>query len=411
MLGLSTYSPAIVTAKQWYLGPGQQPQTVAGGYDSELEDRLFDEIEWPTDGYRLFEIGHFIGDRDWFDGEWESNCIFIPRNLVEQIGGMDESFSAPGGGFVNLDFFERMVGTPGVTHVTMLGEGSFHQVHGGTTTNLAEPDQLIRSFDDQYEELRGRRFQVPMQRAHFVGSLSPAARRTKARRMNRFDVFRNAHIRASDRRPSRPAPVPEDLRMDFIDAFWRSGEWHRTKWLGKPTHRAPTDLFVFQELIFDLRPDWIVETRTGTGGRTLFLASICDLIGTGQVLSIDDYPLGDPPDHPRITYLRAAPADERTAERVREIVGQAAVNLVVLGGAGGPQVEGAFRNLAPLVPVGSYVVIEDTILGGNPVWPAFGSRPWVTVREIANKGEFVPDPTLERLALTFNAGGFLRRVR
>ena len=116
---------------------------------SAIEDRLFEQIEWPTDGYRLFEIGHFIGDRDWFDGMWESNCIFVPRALLEQVGGMDEGFSMPGGGFVNLDFFERMVSSPGVNLVDILGEGSFHQLHGGTTTNatelggLSEPDQVL----------------------------------------------------------------------------------------------------------------------------------------------------------------------------------------------------------------------------------------------------------------------------
>jgi cephalosporin hydroxylase len=411
MLGLSTYAPAIVSAKQWYLGPGQQPEMVAGGYDRELEDRLFAEIDWPTDGYRLFEIGHFIGDRDWFDGDWESNCLFVSRILLEQVGGMDETFSAPGGAFVNLDFFERLVVAPGVNQVTILGEGSFHQVHGGTTTNAAEPDDLIESYDEHYEKLRGRRFQVPQQMPHYIGALPPAARRTKPRRMNSFQLFRNAHIERSDRRPSRPVPIPQDLKTEFIDAFWRSGEWHRATWLGKPVHRAPTDLFTYQELIVRLRPDWIVETRTGAGGRALFLASICDLIGGGQVLSIDDYPFADPPEHPRITYLRAAPAAESTTQQVREIVEGRPVDLVILGAAGGPQVEAAFRNLAPLVPVGSYVVVEDTILGGNPVWPAFGSRPWVMVRGIADEGEFVPDPTLERLGLTFNAGGFLRRAR
>ena len=44
----------------------------------------------------------------------------------------------PGGGYVNLDFFERVANAPGVNLVTLLGEGSFHQVHGGTTTNGAE---------------------------------------------------------------------------------------------------------------------------------------------------------------------------------------------------------------------------------------------------------------------------------
>jgi cephalosporin hydroxylase len=57
------------------------------------------------------------------------------------------------------------------------------------------------------------------------------------------------------------------------------------------------------------------------------------------------------------------------------------------------------------------VVVEDTILGGNPVWPAFGSRPALAVEEIVQEGDFVHDRSLERFALTFNVGGFLRRVR
>jgi cephalosporin hydroxylase len=411
MLALSTYPPAVVATKQWYLGPGQQPQTVAGGYDSKIEDQLFAQIDWPTDGYRLFEIGHFIGDRDWFDGDLESNCIFVPRALLEQVGGMDESFSTPGGGFVNLDFFERMVGSPGITLVTLLGEGSFHQVHGGTTTNAAEPDELVRCLDDQYEELRGRRFRVPLHQAHYVGSLAPAARRTKLRRMSSLRHFRNAHVQVDGHLPSRPLPVPEELRTDFIEAFWRSREWHRTPWLGKWTHRPPTDLFVYQELICRLRPDWIVETRTGSGGRALFLASICDLIDRGQVLSIDRYRLGDAPDHPRITYLRADPAAEATAAEVRKTVGHEPRALVIIGGAARDQVIRAFRNYAPLVPMGSYVVIEDTILQGKPVWPDFGDGPWLAARDVIQEGEFVADRSLERFALTFNAGGFLKRVR
>jgi len=90
--------PAIVVTQQWYVGPGQQPDAMNAGYDQAYEDELFREIEWPLDGYRLFDIGHFIGDRDWFDGLWESNCIFVPRKLLEQYGAFDESFSMPGGG-------------------------------------------------------------------------------------------------------------------------------------------------------------------------------------------------------------------------------------------------------------------------------------------------------------------------
>ena len=113
MLGLATYAPAVVVDPAVVRrARASSRDAVPSGYDQDYEDRLFDQIDWPTDGYRLFEIGHFIGDRDWFDGEWESNCIFVPRELLEQVGGMDESFSMPGGGFANLDFFERMVGSP-----------------------------------------------------------------------------------------------------------------------------------------------------------------------------------------------------------------------------------------------------------------------------------------------------------
>jgi cephalosporin hydroxylase len=202
--------------------------------------------------------------------------------------------------------------------------------------------------------------------------------------------------------------VPEEQRAEFIDAFWRSGEWHRAKWLGKSTHRAPTDLLAYQELIYRLRPDWIVETRTGAGGRALFLASVCDLVGSGQVLSIDDYPLAEAPEHPRITYLRSSPTSEHTAAQVREIAGERA--LLILGAAEYPEVVKAFENYAQLVPVGSYVVIEDTILGGRPVWTGFGRGPWRAAQKAVRDGGFVHDPSLE-YALTFNPGGFLKRVR
>jgi len=410
-LGLSTYPPAVVTARHWYIGPGQQPQVLAGGYDQEVEDRLFDEIDWPTDGYRLFEISHPIGARDWFDGEWESNCIIVPRELIDQVGGMDESFAMPGGGFVNLDLYERMLSSPGVNLVTLLGEASFHQAHGGTTTNLADHDErrtLIRSYEDHYEELRGRRFRVPNQRAHYLGSMPPPARRTRRRRMG-ADQFRAAH--PQDRRPSRPEPMPDELRTEFIDAFWRTGEWHETPWLGTRTHRPPTDLFAYQELVSRLRPEWVLETRTGTGGRALFLASICDLLGHGRVLSIDDNPRPSPPEHPRITYLQADPAAEATAAEARGLVGDPPHALVIIGGAGSPEVTAAIHNYAPLVQVGSYMVVEDTVLDGIPTWPAFGSGPMAAVNELVDELEFAPDHTLERYGLTFNTGGFLKRVR
>ena len=138
LAGLRTYEPAIVATQQWYVGPGQQRDAMDHGYDEEYEDRLFDAIQWPHAGYRLFEIGHFVGDRDWLDGVWESNCMFVTRKQLEQVGGFDESFSMAGGGYANLELYERLGTSPDITVATIIGEGSFHQVHGGTTTNQTD---------------------------------------------------------------------------------------------------------------------------------------------------------------------------------------------------------------------------------------------------------------------------------
>jgi cephalosporin hydroxylase/glycosyltransferase involved in cell wall biosynthesis len=416
MAGLATYAPAIVVTQQWYVGPGQQGNQQETGYDRRYEDRLFERIEWPVDGYRLFDISHFIGDRDWLDGLWESNCMFVPRKLLEQAGGYDEGFAMAGGGYANLDFYERMGSTPGVNVVTILGEGSFHQLHGGMTTNQLDSDgrrERIYSYADQYAELRGRPFKGPGKTIHYVGTMFQGARRTRARRMT-ASAFCEARIATGpDGRPTGPSPIPDELTADFTDAFWHSLAWRDTTWLGRKVYKAPTDLVVYQELIHRVRPDWIIETGTGGGGRALFLASVCDLVEHGHVLSIDRRLGQDLPRHPRITYIEGLAHEEDAVRQVKGAVGADPHALVILGSAGSHlRMIDEFEAFHALVPVGSYAVVEETIVNGHPVWPGFGAGPFeATKRILAAHGNFASDPKMEKYALTFNPGGFLKRLR
>ena len=300
LAGLRTFEPAIVATQQWYVGPGQQGEDLETGYDRAYEDRLFDTIDWPHDGYRLFEISHFIGDRDWFDGLWESNCMFVPRSLLEQVGGFDERFSMAGGGYANLELYERLGSAPDVTVTTIIGEGSFHQLHGGTTTNQADPVERrarVFGYSRHYAEQRGRPFAGPGKPLHYVGRMpSPSVRRTKSRR--RTAPLFPAPLVEGDGPPEQALPVPDDLETAFLEAVWQNMPWTRTTWLGRAIASAPTDLLAYQEVIASVRPDWIVETGTGDGARTLFLASICELVGHGEVLSIDDDARRRPPSPP-----------------------------------------------------------------------------------------------------------------
>jgi cephalosporin hydroxylase len=414
MAGSRAYAPAVVAVQQWYVGPGQQPDMMIEGYDQPMEDRLFEQIAWPDDGYRLFEVAHFIGGRDWFDGLWESNCVFVPRKLLEQVGGFDDTFSMPGAGYANLDMYERLAATPGVRVATILGEASFHQLHGGTTTNLSPVDDRktrVASYSAHYEELRGRPFLGPEQPMHYVGSMSKASRRTKPRRMT-ADLFKAMVATDPDGRPERDVPLAEELRSTMIDAVWQSGAWKQGSWLGTPVHKLPTDLMAYQELVSHVRPDVIVETGTGNGGRALFFASICELLGHGRVISVDPKESHHRPVHERITYVLGQPIDDDVVARVHELTGPEPHGLVILGSRRAKvRTLMEFGHYESLVRPGSYVVVEETMVNGRPVWPGFGPGPGEAVEQVLNtRSDFASDPAFERYGLTFNPGGFLRRL-
>ena len=131
---------AMVEVRGWHLGPKWQPESVMEGYDHEEERRLLQAIGWPENGYRLWEVAASTPQvsRGYADPAPESNCIFLSRDLFFETGGFDERSREPGGGLVNLDFFSRAVATAGCVF-TLLGEGTFHQVHRGAATGLSKP--------------------------------------------------------------------------------------------------------------------------------------------------------------------------------------------------------------------------------------------------------------------------------
>ncbi len=167
----------IIAVRRFHLGPGHQPRTIRDGYSEDVEDRLLTRIRWPEEPYRIFEIGTSIDSvpMDWFGGIHESNCLIVQRRLYKAIDGSDESFHLPGGGFLNLDTFSRSLEVAGTQLVALLGEGSFHQIHGGITSN-ADPDEAqrrVQKYREQYRRIRGREYVAPESPIEFFGTLHP----------------------------------------------------------------------------------------------------------------------------------------------------------------------------------------------------------------------------------------------
>jgi glycosyltransferase involved in cell wall biosynthesis len=183
LLAIRAHQPGscLVATLGWHLGPELQGRSVQSGYGHAAEDRLLAQIDWPQDGYRLFEVATLAGssDRGWFQPISESNCLVVSSDVFGQLGGYDERFDAPGGGLVNLDFFARACTEPGVALVVLLGEGTFHQFHGGVATSQP-PERFAELWDrwaEQYRQLRGRAWLVPRQAPSYLGTVPRAALR------------------------------------------------------------------------------------------------------------------------------------------------------------------------------------------------------------------------------------------
>ncbi len=177
----------VVAARYFYMGPGEQPETILQGYDQAAEDALLQRIDWPEQGYRLFEVGTPLAggaaNITWFNRMFESNCLFMSREHYFAVGGSDERFDLPGGGFLNLDLYKRALDAESAVSVQLVGEGSFHQVHGGTTTNSErlERDLRLASYLQQYETLRGHKRLLSDKPLHFLGHLPTQASKIHVR--------------------------------------------------------------------------------------------------------------------------------------------------------------------------------------------------------------------------------------
>jgi cephalosporin hydroxylase len=208
-----------------------------------------------------------------------------------------------------------------------------------------------------------------------------------------------------------------DVVERFTEAYYEGalfGETRaNTRWLGVRTDKCPMDLWIYQELLHELRPGLVVETGTAFGGSALFFASMLDLLGHGKVVTVDVQPQDGRPEHPRIEYVTGSSVDADTFEHVRGRAEGAGTVLVVLDSDHRKEhVLEELRLYAPLVTPGSYLVVEDTILNGHPVSPDFGPGPMEAVEEfLREEPAFTADRGREKLYLTFNPNGYLRRAR
>jgi cephalosporin hydroxylase len=213
----------------------------------------------------------------------------------------------------------------------------------------------------------------------------------------------------SEKAPAQPTTTDRFTQLYYDD----NTTWRTTYWLGVQTAKCPLDLWIYQEILMETRPDLIIEAGTHMGGSALFLASMCDLLSNGEIVTIDISELPDRPSHPRITYVLGSSTDPDVLAELKLKLDAADRVMVILDSDHSEgHVFDELTTLGPLVTPGCYLIVEDTIVNGNPVLPEFGPGPAEAVtRYLSDRStQFVVDYDREKFHLTFNAGGYLRRT-
>ena len=181
---------------------------------------------------------------------------------------------------------------------------------------------------------------------------------------------------------------------------------------GIPTMKNPLDFWIYREILWESKPDFIIEIGNLYGGSTLALAHICDLIGSGRVVGVDS-------DHQNIS------AKAKAHPRISLLTGEACeifplVQTNVPAGASVLVIDDSLHThdhtlkvletYAGVVSVGNYFIVEDGICHhGLDVGPKPG--PYEAVDAfVRNNKNFIIDRTKENFGITWNPKGYLKRI-
>jgi cephalosporin hydroxylase len=204
----------------------------------------------------------------------------------------------------------------------------------------------------------------------------------------------------------------ELLSREWLRVGWDQKYPYTFSWFGRPVIQLPEDMIRFQEVLYRVKPDVVIETGVAHGGSLVFYASLCKAMEKGRVVGID---IDIRPHNraaieahelaPLITLVEGSSTDRAVVERVRTMVHPGETVLVILdSNHTKAHVAAELETYAGMVTRGSYVVATDGIMKdvydvprGNPEWKS--DHPTAAAAEFAGRH---PEFVLEQPAWPFN---------
>jgi cephalosporin hydroxylase len=176
------------------------------------------------------------------------------------------------------------------------------------------------------------------------------------------------------------------------------------RWQGRAVLKAPEDLLLYHQVIFENTPDFIIETGTKWGGSTVFLADMCKLVGNGVVISVDIAPRAQP-QHERVKYLTGSSIDRSIVEQVKDLVKEGTVMVILDSKHTCNYVKWELFLYSKMVTAGQYIVVEDCYNGDMTISGVRDARDWFLKR--TNKFELIDLSNQFLIGLTRD--GWIRR--
>jgi len=243
--------------------------------------------------------------------------------------------------------------------------------------------------------------------------------------MNEIEKFKNE-------RAIQILEMSEDIEMhkcstDFFLQSCKFNYSYNFTWLGRPIIQYPQDIVALQEIIWNIKPDLIIETGIAHGGSLIFSASMLELIGKGEVLGIDidirEHNRVEIEKHPmfkRINMIEGSSTSNDVLNKVKSYVEGKECILVILDSM--HTYDHVLKELelySKFVTKGSYLIVFDTVIEDMPD-DFFEDRPWgkdnnpkMAVRDFLKSNDrFEVDKDIEnKLLITVAPDGYLKCVK
>lgn len=217
------------------------------------------------------------------------------------------------------------------------------------------------------------------------------------------------------------------LANEFTDKTIRSGYSYNFTWMGRPIIQYPQDMIAMQEIIWEVKPDLIIETGIAHGGSIIYYASILELIGKGEVLGIDidirEHNREEIEKHPmskRINMIQGSAISGDIIEQIKPYTeGKKTVMVCLDSNHTHAHVLNELQLYSQFVTVGSYLVAFDTIVEDLPK-DLYGNRPWsvgdnpktAVFEFLKSNNDFVINKDIDnKILISVAPDGYLKRVK